>query len=186
MLRLVNTDLEMQQRLELLSSRTWHKEKYKYVHSDTYQPLYFPDPKSNCSSTLCYAVVKNDNPDDIVGYVQVTVQANNFWISCAINFTDDIWTMGEALHDLIAVAIHDQYHKIAVSVMLDNPAEPHYASLAYELGGHLEGHLRDHIRTWDNVYRDMEDFGVLRREIRPKMLRRYNRRYDRRADKMFY
>lgn len=186
MLRLVNTDLEMQRRLELLSVRTWHKERYKWVHCDLYQPLYFPDPKSDRASTMCYAVVKDNDPEDIVGYIQTNIQYNNLWLSCAINFTDDIITMANAFMDLIAMACHDNYHKIACSAMVDNPACRKYASLFYEMGGHMEGALRQHVKTWDNQYRDMEDFGLLLTEMKPKWNIRMQERYERRKDVMFY
>ena len=62
---------------------------------------------------MCYAVVKDSNPEDIVGYIQTNIQYNNLWLSCAINFTDDIMTMANAFMDLVAMACHDHYHKIA-------------------------------------------------------------------------
>lgn len=187
MLRLVNTDKVMQERLELLYSRTWHKEKFKFVHGDAYYPLYFPDVQHGQTNILAYAVVKDDNPDDIVGYIRTDTSFNNLYISCAVNFTDDKVTMGNAIHDLIAMAVEDHYHKIAWSVISGNPIQDTYAKWATKLGGKVDAVHRDNVKTWDGCYHDMTEYSViLDLELPLEWRYRYAKRYQRRKDKMLY
>lgn len=184
MLRLVNTDSEMQNKLEALSRRSWRKEKYKWVFGNSYTRTYFPTDDNN--ATECWAVVKDNNPDQIVGYIKIDILQNNFWISCAVNYTNDIVTMGNALYDLISVAIAHRYHKLVWSVIDGNPIHPSYKKMCSKLGGRQESCLRDHVRTWDNVYHDVYEYGILVSEIPEDIRESFENRWEKRKDKMFY
>lgn len=184
MLRLVNTDSEMQNKLESLSRQSWRKDKYKWVFGNSYTRTYFP--ADDTTATECWAVVKDRNPDHIIGYVKVNILHNNFWISCAVNYSDDVITMGNALYDLVAIAINHHYHKIVWSVIDDNPIHHSYQKMCAKLGGRRESCLRDHVRTWDNAYHDVYEYGILTSEIPESVRKFFEKRWEKRKNIMFF
>jgi hypothetical protein len=123
---LVNQNEELQKQLINPYSKTWLDEKYKYAHRAYSTALTFASSGWDYEQ---YAVMCGN---DIIGFIDVSITAaiHTASISLAINFTDDLYTIGLAFQKLIEKLFRRNFNKNRWRGVDGNPILKSYQKIA--------------------------------------------------------
>lgn len=157
MLILANANTELQTKIQECWRQTWTVPKFKYVHSNFWEPISFED---NTWGKEHYAIVDHEA---VVGYVEVGISRVRYsaTIEMAVDFSGRKAVVAAAFRELFRILKSRNYHKIDWYGVDGNPANLRYSALCHKLGGIVEGVDRDGTRLWDGTYADVYHYGIL-------------------------
>jgi len=173
---LINQNEDLKKKVTLAYSKTWMNPKYKFFHQTFYSPIRFDE---NGYDYEQYAVIKGE---ELIGFIDVSITQALYVASVgqAINFTDDIVSMGVALKQLIEMLFSRNFNKISWRGIDGNPIIPSYRKIAEKYGGRQESHERYYTKLWDGTVADSFSWGILKEEYDFVQYRsRCNRKIDR-------
>ena len=163
-MKLVNAKL-FEEQIRRKMWEIWYDEKYQYYFGGNWRTD-FSLADSNDYPKRAFAVLNNS--DELIGYISYAVDTElriAQWFG-AINFSDDKFAFGQALHQVIT----DCFLKFGMevvewNVICGNPIEKSYDKMCEKLGGHIVG-IR-HRRAMDlagNIH-DSKSYEILREDF---------------------
>ena len=164
-MKLVNAKLYEEQ-IRQKMWEIWYDEKYQYYFGDSWRNDFSLADNNGDYQKRAFAVLNNN--DELIGYISYSVD-NELRIAQwfgAINFSNDKFTFGKALRQVIT----DCFLKFGMevvewNVICGNPIESSYDRMCEKLGGHIIG-IR-HRRALDlagNVHDD-KTYEILREDF---------------------
>lgn len=133
----------------------WYDDKYKFYYSSTYRSIYkVPD---NGEDWNCREFVSLDSKGNVIGLINYNINRDYdlAWAFGAINFTDNKFTFGKDLIQVIDdIFCKFNMRKIEFCVVCGNPIEKSYDKLVQKYGGQIIGIRHQHCKLMDNKYYD--------------------------------
>lgn len=167
--------------IQKLMYDTWYDEKYMFYHASTERTEFEMSTGAYGNGRQFASVRNKDGKTEVIGLISYTVdtevsRARHFG---AINFTDDIYTMGRD----ISQAVDDIFCKFNLNSLewfciTGNPVERSYDRLVNIYGGRIVGVFNDAVKTMDGVIRDDKMYEILRADYmlaKERMARKLHR-----------
>lgn len=141
---------------------TWHQEKYKFYHYNSYREFQLKEDTWNAHEFV--SVDKDGNVIGFIGY-EVNRVATSVCGLGIINFSDNKFTFGKDVIQAIK-DIFEKYnfHKISFCVVIGNPIEKTYDKLVAKYGGRIVGIEKEHTVLYDHKFYDVKRYEILRED----------------------
>ena len=151
----------------------WYDEKYQYYFGGRWRRDFSLNDDKSDYPRMAFAVL--NNKDELIGYINYFVDdITNVaqWFG-AINFSNDKYTFGKALNQVII----DCFLKYGMevlewSVFIGNPIEKSYDKLCKKFGGHIVGIRHKRAQTLSGKTCDDKVYEILREDF----LNAYNKK----------
>jgi hypothetical protein len=159
---MLDFSIKYKERLQGKYIDIWYKEKYKYFFNSACQIFGIDEHTWDT-----HDFVSLDKDGNIIGNIYYSVNRNtlNAERLCAVNFTDDIYTFGKDLLQVLRDIFEKfNFNKLSFCVVIGNPIEKSYDKLVQKYGGRIVGIKRKEFKLFDNKYYDCKQYEILRED----------------------
>ena len=155
--------LKYKDELQNLFLDTFHKEKYKFYHYNSYYEVF----NLKEDTWNAHEFVSLDKDGKVIGFISYEINrvATSTCGLGIINFSDNKLTFGRDVMQAIK-DIFEKYNfnKLSFCVVVGNPIEKTYDKLAVKYGGRIVGIEKQHTMLYDHKLYDVKRYEILRED----------------------
>lgn len=160
---MLDVALKYKDELQNLFIDTFHKEKYKFYHYNSYYEVF----NLKEDTWNAHEFVSVDKQGNVIGFISYEVNrvATSVCGLGIINFSDNKLTFGidviQAIRDIFEKY---NFRKISFCVVIGNPIEKTYDKLVKKYGGRIVGIEKEHTVLYDHKFYDVKRYEILRED----------------------
>lgn len=160
---MLDVALKYKDELQCLFIDTFHKEKYKFYHYNSY----YSEFQLKEDTWNSHEFVSVDKDGNVIGFISYEINrvATSVCGLGIINFSDNKFTFGKDVIQAIK-DIFEKYNfnKLSFCVVIGNPIEKTYDKLVAKYGGRIVGIEKEHTVLYDHKFYDVKRYEILRKD----------------------
>lgn len=160
---MLDVALKYKDELQNLFINTFHKDKYKFYHYNSY----YSELQLKEDTWNAHEFVSVDKQGNVIGFINYEINrvATSVCGLGIINFSDNKFTFGKDVMQAIRDVFEKyNFRKISFCVVIGNPIEKTYDKLVAKYGGRIVGIEKEHTVLYDHKFYDVKRYEILRED----------------------